>query len=69
MVKHHGWNGKSNCSEGSNRAGPLAWQVSVFFLAQELSLYFQILEPGGILFGDDYGWPAVKKDTGHWLIV
>eukprot|EP00913_Durusdinium_trenchii_P002884 g2671.t1 len=24
----------------------------------ELSLYFKLLKPGGILFGDDYGWPA-----------
>ena len=32
-------------------------------LHQELSLYFNLLQPGGILFGDDYGWPAVKKVT------
>eukprot|EP00440_Ansanella_granifera_P014609 gb/GFBE01015878.1/.p1 GENE.gb/GFBE01015878.1/~~gb/GFBE01015878.1/.p1 ORF type:complete len:290 (+),score=51.10 gb/GFBE01015878.1/:1-870(+) len=29
----------------------------------ELVLYFRILQPGGVLFGDDYGWPAVKKDV------
>ncbi|CAJ1443676.1 unnamed protein product [Effrenium voratum] len=29
----------------------------------ELSMYFELLQPGGILFGDDYGWPAVKKDV------
>jgi predicted O-methyltransferase YrrM len=29
----------------------------------ELSLYFDILKPGGIIFGDDYvGFPAVKQD-------
>eukprot|EP00435_Cladocopium_sp_Y103_P003351 s4384_g1.t1 len=33
----------------------------------ELSLYFNLLEPGGILFGDDYGWPAVKKDVDRFV--
>jgi len=29
----------------------------------EITLFFEILVPGGILFGDDYGWPAVKNDV------
>jgi len=29
----------------------------------EISLYFDLLLPGGILFGDDYGWPAVARDV------
>eukprot|EP00434_Breviolum_minutum_P007474 symbB.v1.2.006595.t2/scaffold393.1/size213714/8 len=33
----------------------------------ELSLYFNLLQPGGILFGDDYGWPAVKKDVERFV--
>jgi len=33
----------------------------------ELCLYWNILEPGGILMGDDYGWLAVKTDVDRWL--
>ncbi|CAK9026775.1 Hypothetical protein SCF082_LOCUS17652 [Durusdinium trenchii] len=33
----------------------------------ELSLYFKLLKPGGILFGDDYGWPAVKEDVERFV--
>jgi len=29
----------------------------------ELTLYWQIVEPGGILMGDDLGWEAVQKDV------
>lgn len=35
---------------------------SIQLCSKELSLYFKLLKPGGILFGDDYGWPAVKED-------
>lgn len=28
----------------------------------ELSLYYDLIRPGGILFGDDYDFPAVKYD-------
>lgn len=33
----------------------------------ELTLYYRILKPGGILFGDDYGWPAVKRDVNRFV--
>eukprot|EP00927_Polykrikos_kofoidii_P013421 TRINITY_DN15852_c0_g1_i2.p1 TRINITY_DN15852_c0_g1~~TRINITY_DN15852_c0_g1_i2.p1 ORF type:complete len:310 (+),score=44.64 TRINITY_DN15852_c0_g1_i2:294-1223(+) len=29
----------------------------------EIALYYRVLLPGGILFGDDLGWPAVKRDV------
>ena len=29
----------------------------------ELKLAFQVLEPGGALFGDDWNWDAVRKDV------
>lgn len=28
----------------------------------ELALYYDILKHGGVLFGDDYNWPAVNAD-------
>lgn len=33
----------------------------------ELCLYYQLLAPGGILMGDDYGWPAVKVDVDRFV--
>eukprot|EP00928_Gymnodinium_smaydae_P092415 TRINITY_DN7628_c0_g1_i1.p2 TRINITY_DN7628_c0_g1~~TRINITY_DN7628_c0_g1_i1.p2 ORF type:complete len:310 (-),score=69.44 TRINITY_DN7628_c0_g1_i1:43-933(-) len=33
----------------------------------EIGLYYKILTPGGILFGDDYGWPAVAKDVERFV--
>ena len=33
----------------------------------EISMYYKILMPGGIMFGDDYGWPAVKNDVNRWV--
>jgi len=33
----------------------------------EISMYFDLLLPGGILFGDDYGWPAVKHDVNKFV--
>ncbi|CAE7029527.1 slbp2 [Symbiodinium sp. CCMP2592] len=33
----------------------------------ELSLYYDILEPGGIMFGDDYGWAAVRQDVQRFV--
>ena len=29
----------------------------------ELRLYYDVLAPGGILFGDDFSWPGVKSDV------
>ena len=29
----------------------------------ELELYYRLLAPGGVLFGDDYIWPAVRHDV------
>ncbi|CAF1103702.1 unnamed protein product [Didymodactylos carnosus] len=29
----------------------------------ELELYWQLLQPGGILFGDDWGWDSVRCDV------
>jgi len=29
----------------------------------EIVLYWRILQPGGVLFGDDYRWPSVKMDA------
>jgi cephalosporin hydroxylase len=33
----------------------------------ELCLYWNILEPGGILMGDDYGWMAVRVDVDRFV--
>eukprot|EP00397_Hematodinium_sp_SG-2012_P050017 GEMP01057942.1.p1 GENE.GEMP01057942.1~~GEMP01057942.1.p1 ORF type:complete len:236 (+),score=38.43 GEMP01057942.1:530-1237(+) len=33
----------------------------------ELCLYWDILAPGGILMGDDYGWLAVKNDVDRFV--
>ena len=29
----------------------------------ELELYYALLRPGGVLFGDDFIWPAVRHDV------
>eukprot|EP00397_Hematodinium_sp_SG-2012_P053301 GEMP01063544.1.p1 GENE.GEMP01063544.1~~GEMP01063544.1.p1 ORF type:complete len:172 (+),score=27.12 GEMP01063544.1:410-925(+) len=29
----------------------------------ELKSYYEVLAPAGVLFGDDYGWEAVRKDV------
>lgn len=31
--------------------------------AVELSLYYQLLKPGGVLMGDDLEWEAVSRDV------
>lgn len=33
----------------------------------ELCLYWRQLRPGGILMGDDYGWPAVRTDVDRFV--
>eukprot|EP00927_Polykrikos_kofoidii_P074422 TRINITY_DN70412_c0_g1_i1.p1 TRINITY_DN70412_c0_g1~~TRINITY_DN70412_c0_g1_i1.p1 ORF type:complete len:315 (-),score=25.04 TRINITY_DN70412_c0_g1_i1:75-1019(-) len=33
----------------------------------ELAFYYSILLPGGILFGDDYGWDAVRNDVHRFV--
>jgi len=33
----------------------------------ELCLYYNLLEPGGILMGDDYGWEAVRLDVDRFI--
>lgn len=33
----------------------------------ELCLYWHLLEPGGILMGDDYGWAAVRIDVDRFI--
>mmetsp|Transcript_59680 Transcript_59680/g.129253 ORF Transcript_59680/g.129253 Transcript_59680/m.129253 type:complete len:309 (+) Transcript_59680:91-1017(+) len=33
----------------------------------ELCLYYHILEPGGMLMGDDYGWTAVQMDVNRFV--
>eukprot|EP00971_Amphidinium_carterae_P053051 1044962-Amphidinium_carterae.1 len=33
----------------------------------EVSLFFRVLAPGGVLFGDDYGWEAVRKDVHRFV--
>jgi len=33
----------------------------------ELCLYWHLLEPGGILMGDDYGWAAVRIDVDRFV--
>merc|ERR550537_466050 len=33
----------------------------------ELCLYYNLLEPGGILMGDDYGWMAVRMDVDRFV--
>ena len=55
---------------GARILGYLNWKVDVVYLDSaheagetyiELQLYFDLLEPGGILFGDDYdSYPAVR---------
>lgn len=51
----------------------LNWNIDLVYLDSaheygetflELSLFYDLLEPGGVLFGDDYsGFPAVKHDV------
>jgi hypothetical protein len=33
----------------------------------EILMYYQLLAPGGILLGDDYGWPGVKHDVDQFV--
>lgn len=33
----------------------------------EISLFYKVLVPGGIIFGDDYGWAAVKNDVHRFV--
>eukprot|EP00928_Gymnodinium_smaydae_P000047 TRINITY_DN1001_c1_g4_i1.p1 TRINITY_DN1001_c1_g4~~TRINITY_DN1001_c1_g4_i1.p1 ORF type:complete len:371 (+),score=74.91 TRINITY_DN1001_c1_g4_i1:119-1231(+) len=33
----------------------------------EVALYYNLLEPGGILMGDDYGWQAVRLDVDRFV--
>lgn len=33
----------------------------------EISLFYRVLLPGGILFGDDYGWAAVRRDVHRFV--
>ena len=33
----------------------------------ELCLYWNLLPVGGILMGDDYGWPAVRQDVDRFV--
>jgi len=33
----------------------------------EITFFYRILLPGGILFGDDYGWTAVKRDVHRFV--
>lgn len=33
----------------------------------EISLYYKLLLPGGIIFGDDYGWEAVRHDVHRFV--
>ncbi|CAD7968566.1 unnamed protein product [Amoebophrya sp. A25] len=50
----------------------MKWHPEVIFLDSaheeqetliELRLYYEVLAPGGILFGDDFNWPGVKNDV------
>ncbi|CAD7938693.1 unnamed protein product [Amoebophrya sp. A120] len=50
----------------------MKWHPDVIFLDSsheahetllELKLYYEVLAPGGILFGDDFSWPGVKNDV------
>ena len=61
---------------GARFLGYLNWKVDVVYLDSaheagetyiELQLYFDLLEPGGILFGDDYdSYPAVRHDVNRF---
>lgn len=50
----------------------MEWHPDIIFLdssheihetLQEIRFYYDILRPGGILFGDDYNWPGVYNDV------
>jgi predicted O-methyltransferase YrrM len=55
----------------------LAYQIDFVYLDSaheagetflEMNLYYDLLRPGGVLLGDDYGWfPAVKYDVEKFL--
>ena len=32
-----------------------------------MNLYYDLLAPGGVLFGDDYGWSGVEHDVNLFL--
>jgi len=33
----------------------------------EIALYFRVLTPGGMIFGDDYNWPMVRRDVNRFV--
>ena len=33
----------------------------------ELALYYKVLAPGGLLFGDDYQWVSVRFDVDRFV--
>ncbi|CAF4856880.1 unnamed protein product [Rotaria socialis] len=35
----------------------------------ELALYWNILQPGGVLFGDDWGWLSVRCDVKKFMYM
>ena len=35
--------------------------------AVELALFWKVVRPGGVLAGDDYGWPGVRNDLDHFV--
>ena len=37
--------------------------------ALELSVYWIVLRPGGVLAGDDWTWPSVKHDLLHFAAL
>lgn len=54
----------------------LKWRPDVIFLDSshelhetylELELFYELLAPGGVMFGDDYAWDAVRHDVHRFV--
>lgn len=72
LTKHHILPLQATSTIGARWLGEVGYTPDLIFLDSahevdetflEISLFYRILVPGGIIFGDDYGWAAVKHDV------
>jgi len=63
---------------GARFLDQMSWSPDVIFLDSaheegetllELELYYSVLAPGGVLFGDDYTWHGVRKDLMKFMEI